>query len=102
MYLSNVTGWDTNRLAHGFNFYISITILSWNCRGAGNEDFRNSFTELIRVHKPDLVILIETKVSFSSTGNFFNNLGFSLLALLILWKEWGYLAALGFFFCYCE
>ena len=60
-----------------FIFFMSMKILSWNCRGAGNDDFRSTFTELFRVHKPDLVILIETKVPFSSTGNFFINLGFN-------------------------
>lgn len=53
-----------------------MTILSRNCRGAGNDDFCSTFTELIRVHKPDLIILIETKVLFSFTGNFLINLGF--------------------------
>ncbi|KAI8012925.1 hypothetical protein LOK49_LG05G01847 [Camellia lanceoleosa] len=33
--------------------------------------------ELLYLHKPEMLILMETKVTFSSMGNFFNNLGFS-------------------------
>ncbi|KAL7261989.1 hypothetical protein ACSBR1_000391 [Camellia fascicularis] len=30
-----------------------------------------------RTHKPELLVLMKTEVTFSSLGNFFNNLGFS-------------------------
>ncbi|KAL7249819.1 hypothetical protein ACSBR1_011904 [Camellia fascicularis] len=33
--------------------------------------------ELLHLHKLEILILMETKVTFSSIGNFFNNLGFS-------------------------
>ncbi|KAI8023340.1 hypothetical protein LOK49_LG03G00054 [Camellia lanceoleosa] len=33
--------------------------------------------KLLYFYKPDILILMETKVTFSSMGNFFNNLGFS-------------------------
>lgn len=55
----------------------SLTMLIWNCCGAGNHIFRRTMKELLHLHKLDLLILMETKVTFSSIGNFFNNLGFS-------------------------
>ncbi|KAI8027869.1 hypothetical protein LOK49_LG02G01070 [Camellia lanceoleosa] len=55
----------------------SMKILIWNCRGAGNNTFKRNLRELIRTHKPEILALMETKVTFSSPGNFFNNLVFS-------------------------
>ncbi|KAI8007178.1 hypothetical protein LOK49_LG07G02768 [Camellia lanceoleosa] len=55
----------------------SMKLLIWNCRGAGNNTFKRNLRELLRTHKPEILVLMETKVSFSSLGNFFNNLGFS-------------------------
>ncbi|KAI8013561.1 hypothetical protein LOK49_LG05G01094 [Camellia lanceoleosa] len=55
----------------------SMDVMLWNCRGAGNKVFKRNFRELIRVHRPDVVALFETKVTFSSMGLFFNNLGFT-------------------------
>ncbi|KAL7190802.1 hypothetical protein ACSBR2_022978 [Camellia fascicularis] len=33
--------------------------------------------DLLRLHNPGILILMETKVTYSSMGNFFNNLGFT-------------------------
>ncbi|KAI7991201.1 hypothetical protein LOK49_LG12G00888 [Camellia lanceoleosa] len=55
----------------------SMKILIWNCRGAGNNTFKRNLRELLNIHKPEILVLMETKVPFSSLGNFFNNLGFS-------------------------
>ncbi|XP_028067839.1 uncharacterized protein LOC114270505 [Camellia sinensis] len=55
----------------------SMTVMLWNCRGTGNKIFRKNFRELVRVHRPNVVALFETKVPFSSMGLFFNHLGFT-------------------------
>ncbi|KAL7205922.1 hypothetical protein ACSBR2_018772 [Camellia fascicularis] len=55
----------------------SLEILIWNCQGAGNSTFRRNMRELIRTHNPGILILMETKVTYNSMGNFFNNLGFT-------------------------
>lgn len=55
----------------------SFKILIWNCRGAGNNRFKQHFSELMRQHKPDVVALLETKVCIQSMGFFFRNLGFT-------------------------
>ncbi|KAI8007760.1 hypothetical protein LOK49_LG07G03709 [Camellia lanceoleosa] len=55
----------------------SMKILIWNCRRAGNNIFKRNLRELLNIHKPEILVFMETKVPFSSLGNFFNNLGFS-------------------------
>lgn len=55
----------------------SMNLLIWNCQGAGNNTFKRNIWDLIRNHKPDMIILMETKVTLSSMGMFFNNLGFT-------------------------
>ncbi|KAL7214354.1 hypothetical protein ACSBR1_026712 [Camellia fascicularis] len=55
----------------------SMIVMLWNCWGADNKIFRRNFKELIRVHRPNVVALFETKVPFSSMGLFFNHLGFT-------------------------
>ncbi|KAL7254943.1 hypothetical protein ACSBR1_009157 [Camellia fascicularis] len=60
----------------------SLKILIWNCRGAGNNTFRRNMCELLQTHKPGILVLLETKVTYSSTGNFFSNMG--LLAATIV------------------
>ncbi|CAL5362434.1 unnamed protein product [Camellia sinensis] len=54
-----------------------LRILFWNCRGAGNNKFKCNLVELIKLHKPEILILMETKVAFSTMNNFFNSLGFT-------------------------
>ncbi|KAI8013982.1 hypothetical protein LOK49_LG05G02478 [Camellia lanceoleosa] len=54
-----------------------LKLLFWNCRGAGNKNFKRNITEILRTHKPEILILMETKVLYSKMGNFFNRLGFT-------------------------
>lgn len=58
-------------------FMTAFDILVWNCRGAGNMNFRRHFTALVQNHKPEIVALMETKVDISSMDMFFSNLGFT-------------------------
>ncbi|KAI8018816.1 hypothetical protein LOK49_LG04G01174 [Camellia lanceoleosa] len=55
---------------------LSMDLLIWNCSGAGNKKFKLSMRDLVQIHKPDLVILMETKVEFKAMGLFFNGIGF--------------------------
>ncbi|KAL7201796.1 hypothetical protein ACSBR1_033489 [Camellia fascicularis] len=54
-----------------------IRILFWNCRGAGNNKFKRNLVEIIKTHKPEILVLMETKVAFSTMSEFFNRLGFT-------------------------
>ncbi|XP_031375777.1 uncharacterized protein LOC116190250 [Punica granatum] len=38
-------------------------MLVWNCREAGNANFRRSLKDLVNTHNPDIVILTETLLS---------------------------------------
>ncbi|XP_028112500.1 uncharacterized protein LOC114310648 [Camellia sinensis] len=60
----------------------SLNILVWNCRGVGNSAFKRNMRELISTHKPERLILMETKVPFSSMGNYFNNMGFTAATIV--------------------
>ena len=54
----------------------SMNIITWNCRGAGNESFRTHFKDLVKMYRPQVVALMETKVTMDQMGLFFKNLGF--------------------------
>ncbi|KAI8011607.1 hypothetical protein LOK49_LG06G01259 [Camellia lanceoleosa] len=58
----------------------SMDMLIWNCRGVGNQRFKRTMRELVQIHKPELLILIETKVEFKSVGMFINCMGFTASA----------------------
>ncbi|KAL7251337.1 hypothetical protein ACSBR1_013218 [Camellia fascicularis] len=53
----------------------SMNLLFWTCQGAGNKIFKRNLIEIIRVHRLDILVLMETKVNMSSMGMYFNNLG---------------------------
>ncbi|XP_028077279.1 uncharacterized protein LOC114279250 [Camellia sinensis] len=42
--------------------------------------FKRDIKELIKIHKPDILVLMETKVEFQSMGMFFNTLGLTTSA----------------------
>ncbi|KAI7993515.1 hypothetical protein LOK49_LG11G00930 [Camellia lanceoleosa] len=51
--------------------------------------------ELLNTHKPGIIILMETKVQFSSMGPFFTNMGFSASTIVDpigraggIWLNW--------------
>ncbi|KAI7990425.1 hypothetical protein LOK49_LG12G02459 [Camellia lanceoleosa] len=54
----------------------SMVILLWNCRGAGNDRFKRNMRDIVRLHKPSMIILLETKVELNTMGMYFNHLGF--------------------------
>ncbi|KAI8023041.1 hypothetical protein LOK49_LG03G03748 [Camellia lanceoleosa] len=60
----------------------SLTMMFWNCRGAGNNAFKHNMRELIKSHKPTILILMETKIPYSSMGNFFNNMEFTTVTIV--------------------
>lgn len=38
-----------------------MNAIIWNCRGLGNPGIRRSIKDLCRVHKPDVLCLLETR-----------------------------------------
>ena len=69
------TAWPSSVRLPNIPYCVSMKLFFWNCRGAGNDNFRNSMKELYREHKPDIVVIFETKVKFESLGIFFNQFG---------------------------
>ncbi|KAL7163193.1 hypothetical protein ACSBR2_039314 [Camellia fascicularis] len=57
-----------------------MDLLIWNCWGAGNKKVKRNLRELVLIHKPDLMVLMETKVDLASMGMFFNQMGFTTSA----------------------
>ena len=72
-----ITGWHKKEKLPLLPDYPSMKLLFWNCRGAGNINFKNTMADLHRDQSPDVIMLFETKVLFQSTKMYFDQLGFS-------------------------
>lgn len=59
------------------NVPVLMKILTWNYRGAGTNRFRRNLHELRNNHIPNVIILLETKVTHRSAENICNALGFA-------------------------
>ena len=44
-------------------FLLFMKIFTWNCRGAGSPEFLSTIKEYLRIHKPDIAVIIEPRVS---------------------------------------
>lgn len=54
-----------------------MKIISWNCRGVGNDDFRLSCKDMLRVNNPDVICFLETKTADNPRFlNFMKSRGF--------------------------
>ncbi|XP_024190262.1 uncharacterized protein LOC112194247 [Rosa chinensis] len=49
----------------------------WNARGAGSDKFRSDVSDLIQIHKVDIIAICEPRVQFSKAEKCFEKLGFS-------------------------
>ena len=56
-----------------------MRILVWNCREAGNEDFLGVIRDLISVHDPVILVLVETRISGDRADEVSRRIGFSNL-----------------------
>lgn len=56
------------------NFNMSIKILVWNVQGAGNKVL--VIRELVRINKPNVVVLVETHLSGSQAQLICDKIGF--------------------------
>ncbi|CAN1182866.1 hypothetical protein LINPERHAP2_LOCUS36213 [Linum perenne] len=53
-----------------------IKLISWNCRGAGNDRFLSAFKSYILEFNPNVVILVEPKISGDNSVRVCRKLGF--------------------------
>ncbi|KAL8138369.1 hypothetical protein V2J09_004370 [Rumex salicifolius] len=54
----------------------NINIITWNIQGAGSRDFMITLTEIIRIHNPAIVVLVETQLSGSLADKVCGRIGF--------------------------
>ncbi|KAL7259319.1 hypothetical protein ACSBR1_005252 [Camellia fascicularis] len=47
-----------------------------------NNNFKRTLVEIIRSHKPEILVLMETKVAYSRMSNFFSRLGFTASSIV--------------------
>lgn len=64
-----------------------IKVLSWNCRGASNPTFMRNLRDLIAIHKPTILALLETRVSGPVADRVCQQIG---------WGSWYRVEAAGF------
>lgn len=74
----------------GQNYYPShsimkpLNILAWNVRGAASSEFRRAFMDLIGRHKPNVVLLTETRVGGDRAQSIINSVSL-IIAELTRW-----------------
>ncbi|OMO98612.1 Endonuclease/exonuclease/phosphatase, partial [Corchorus olitorius] len=78
---------------------MDLKILVWNCRGAASSEFKQTFMDMIRIHRPSICILSETKVSGEVAERISGSLGFDNKHIINargfsggLWMLWDSLA----------
>lgn len=54
----------------------SMDFLIWNIRGGGSKDFLRNIRELIRLYKPCVLVLVETRVQDSNAENLLTRIGY--------------------------
>lgn len=52
-------------------------LLCWNCRGAGELKFMRAIKDLIKLHEPSIVVLLEPKISGGDADQVIKEIGFS-------------------------
>lgn len=48
-----------------------MRILSWNCRGVGSPEFFQVQSDMIKYYRPDVLVLVEPKVSGAQANRIF-------------------------------
>ncbi|XP_025702516.1 uncharacterized protein [Arachis hypogaea] len=71
--------------------------MCWNCRGAASESFSHTFLEIVRINKPDIVILLETRCSGEKARKIISKSGFDFYhieeavgfsgGIWVMWKD---------------
>lgn len=53
-----------------------MKIVCWNCRGAASSDFRRNIKNLLFMHKPNIVIITEPRISGQRASQVINGIGY--------------------------
>lgn len=82
-----------------FFLYIlmNLSILFWNCQGVSSPVFRRTFVTIDKIYNPDIVAILEPKISGVKADNFIKHSGLDFShreeaegfaeGIWILWKE---------------
>jgi len=57
----------------------AMKLLVWNVCGAGSSNLLNGIKERIRMHKPQIIALLETRVSGAIADEVFKKIGFQAI-----------------------
>ncbi|KAK9092925.1 hypothetical protein Syun_027836 [Stephania yunnanensis] len=78
-------------------YYLSMSIITWNCQGAKCSKFKLAFKEIVMMHKPNIVAILDPCISGLQVEQVICGLGFSNLwfkdamsfsvGILLLWNE---------------
>ncbi|KAL8159829.1 hypothetical protein V2J09_001366 [Rumex salicifolius] len=75
----------------------NINIITWNVQRAGSREFMITLKELIRIHNPAILVLVETRLSGRQMDKIYDTLGFDGVAraeavgfrggIWVLWRK---------------
>ncbi|KAL8129303.1 hypothetical protein V2J09_018458 [Rumex salicifolius] len=54
----------------------NINIITWNAQGAGRKEFFITLKEIVRIHDPTILVLVETRISGSQADKVCQGIGF--------------------------
>ena len=54
-----------------------MKIITWNVRGAANQNFCLNAQDLVKTHHPDIMVILEPKIGYSHAENVANQVGLS-------------------------
>lgn len=70
-----ILGWPIEDLPIYKCISSPLKCLFYNCRGAGNDDFKITTRDIYREHEPEVVAILGTKVPYSNMGFFLDEFG---------------------------
>lgn len=54
-----------------------ISTITWNCRGLGDRQTRLHLKEMVKIHRPTILALMETKIQSHHVYGFLASIGFT-------------------------
>lgn len=65
-------GWNNSDLFFDMPDLLSMKLFFWNYCSTGNTNVRNNMSDMMRDYNPEIVILLETRVTLINVNGFFN------------------------------
>ncbi|KAL8152132.1 hypothetical protein V2J09_021940 [Rumex salicifolius] len=77
--LNKISAWsdyDSHTLLKFLMIKSEINIITWNAQGARSKDFMQTLREIIRIHDPTILVLVETRMSGPQADKVCGDIGF--------------------------